>query len=64
MHGIHSVFPPPAATGHSGAEPILVKKLINGEGVWTVKKEILRWIMNGTTICMELADKKHKLLLK
>ena len=26
LHGIHSIFPPPTITGHSGADPISIKK--------------------------------------
>ena len=41
LHGTHSVFPPPSVTGHNGADPVSVKKLLNGKGVWAVRKEIL-----------------------
>ncbi|KAL7525691.1 hypothetical protein ACHAXR_001116, partial [Thalassiosira sp. AJA248-18] len=64
LHGIHSVFPPPAITGHSGEEPISLKKLLEGEGLWEVRKEILGWIMDGATRCIELAEKKQKAILR
>ena len=41
QYGIHSVFHPPAISGHNGEEPISVKKLKEGEGLWEVRKEIL-----------------------
>ena len=41
LHGIHSVLLPPAMSGHNGEEPISVKKLKEGEGLWEVRKEIL-----------------------
>ena len=34
MHAVHDVFPPPAATGHSGGDSISEKKLQQGEGLW------------------------------
>ena len=59
LHGIHSVFPPPKVTGHSGEDPISKKKLMEGEGVWEVQKEIMGWIMDGATRCIELAEKNR-----
>ena len=58
LHGIHSVFPPPAISGHNGGDPASVKKLKAGEGLWEVRKEILGWMMDGATRCIELAEKK------
>ncbi|KAL7546620.1 hypothetical protein ACHAWF_015384 [Thalassiosira exigua] len=49
LHAIHSVFPPPAITGHNGEEPISLKKLREGEGLWDVRKEILGWMFDGAT---------------
>ena len=34
LHGIHSVFPPTAITGHVGEEPVSMRKLPEGEGQW------------------------------
>ena len=64
LHGIHSVFPPPAITGHNGEDPISLKKLQEGEGLWEVRKEILGWIMDGATRCIELAEKKQHAILR
>ncbi|KAL7535679.1 hypothetical protein ACHAXR_009955 [Thalassiosira sp. AJA248-18] len=63
LHGIHSVFPPLDITSHSGEDPISLKKMLEGEGLWEVRKEILGWIMDGATRCIELAEKKQKAIL-
>ena len=59
LHGIHSVFPPPTITGHSGSNPVSVKKLEKGEGIWEVRKEILGWMIDGATYCIELTEKNR-----
>ena len=48
LHAIHSVFPPPAVTGHAGEDPVSLKKLQQGDGTWETKKEILGWVFDGT----------------
>ena len=58
LHGIHSVFPPPNVMDHNGADPVSAKKLLKGEGVWAVRKEILGWVMDSSTMCIEPSDKK------
>ena len=59
LHAIHQIFPPPAATGHDGEDPISQKKLIlEGEGVWDTRKEILGWIFDGINLTMELPKTK------
>ena len=60
MHGIHIVFPPPAMSGHNEQDPISVKKLVEGEGLWEVRKGILGWITNKALHCIELFKKKQK----
>jgi len=30
LHGVHSIFPPPDASGHDGKDPIAQSKLDNG----------------------------------
>ena len=37
FHSIHSVFPPPEITGHTGGDPVSLKKLLEGEGTWDVR---------------------------
>ena len=64
LHGIHRVFPPPSVTGHNGADPVSVKKLLKGEGVRAVSKEILGWIIDGATMCIELSEKKQGAILE
>ena len=63
MHGILSVFPPPAVSGNVGDDRISKKKLLDSEGLWEVKKEILGWMMDGASRCTELAEKKRLALL-
>ena len=62
LQGIHLVFPPPVVTGHDGEDPVSMKKLLQGDGLWTVWKEILGWVFDGAHCCIELpADKVSKL---
>jgi hypothetical protein len=58
LHGIHSVFPPPSVTGHAGEDPISMKKLQQGDGLWTARKEILGWVFDGARRCIELPQDK------
>jgi hypothetical protein len=62
LHGIHSVFPPPAVTGHDGEDPVSQKKLEQGDGRWATRKEILGWIFDGQNRTIELpTDKVDKI---
>lgn len=54
MTAVHSIFPPTNVTGHSGEDPLSQKKLDEGEGLWTTRKEVLGWIFDGITRCIEL----------
>ncbi|KAL7526943.1 hypothetical protein ACHAWF_001977 [Thalassiosira exigua] len=63
LHAIHSVFPPPDITGHAGEDPISVKKMLEDEGLWAVRKDILGWMMDGATRCIKLAEAKQKAIL-
>ena len=58
------MFPPPAVTGHNGGDPASVKKLKAGEGLWEVRKDILGWMMDGATRCIELTEKKQTAIAK
>ena len=59
LHAIHQIFPPPAATGHDGEDPISIKKLVlEGEGIWDTVKEILGWIFNGLERTIQLPPRK------
>ena len=59
LHAIHQIFPPPAATGHDGEDPISYKKLVtDGEGIWDTVKEILGWVFDGLHRTMQLPTHK------
>ena len=58
LHGIHSIFPPPEITGHSGGDPISEKKLDQLDGLWSHTKEILGWIINGANYTIHLPTNK------
>ena len=59
LHGIHSVFPLPQVSGHNKQYPIYKKNLDSGEGQWAVRKDLIGWMVDGTTRCTELLwDKK------
>ena len=64
LHGIHSMFPPPSIMVHVGEETLSIKKLMEGEGRLEVIKEILVWLFDGATRCIELAEKKQTAILK
>ena len=49
LQGVHSVFPPPEVTGHVCQNPVSLKKLMELEGLWDVRKEILGWMFDGAT---------------
>jgi hypothetical protein len=34
LHAIHSIFPPLAVTGHARKDPVSIKKLKQGDGLW------------------------------
>ena len=58
LHGIHSVFPMPQVSGHNGQDQISKKKLESVKGQWEVRKEVLGWMVDGATRCIELAQDK------
>jgi hypothetical protein len=59
MHGIHSVFPPPEVTGHTGGkDPVSLKKLEKGDGQWHHLKEILGFIIDGDAKTIRISDAK------
>jgi len=62
LHGIHTVFPLPGPGDDQDDKPILVKKLKQGGGWWDTQKEILGWLFDGITKCLQLpVDKVSKL---
>ena len=58
LHAIHDVFPPPHISGHKGDDPISLKKLLDGDGLWDTRKELLGWVFDGTTRCIHLPHDK------
>ena len=58
LHAIHQIFPP-----QEKDDPISHKKLvIDGEGIWDTRKEILGWIFDGRERTMELPRAKLEFL--
>jgi hypothetical protein len=33
--------------GHAGQDPVSIKKLKQGDGLWATRKELLGWVFNG-----------------
>jgi len=64
LHGIHTVFPPPGLMDDPDDEPISVKKLRQGDGLWSTQKEILGWLFDGVTKCLKLPEDKVKKIRK
>ncbi|HEY9816807.1 MAG TPA: hypothetical protein V6D20_13560 [Candidatus Obscuribacterales bacterium] len=58
LHAIHQIFPK-APPGSEQEDPISYKKLVlDQEGVWAVRKEILGWLMDGINRTIQLPTKK------
>ena len=64
LHGIYSVFPTPQVLGHNRQDTITNKKLESVEGLWAVRKEVLGWMVDGATWCIELAHEKKSTLMQ
>ena len=64
LHAIHEIFPPPSVSGHQGEDPVSVKKLLQKEGLWEHRKEVLGWIFDGITKCIELPETKATKILQ
>ena len=60
--GIHRIFPPPKVSGHNRQDPISNKKLESVKGQWEVRKEVLGWMVDGATRCIELAQDKQSFI--
>ena len=58
LHGVHLLFPPPEITGHNDKDSIVYQKLVSGDRVWDVKKEILGWDFDGENYTIKLPVKK------
>ncbi len=65
VHGIHALFPPPSITNHMGSkEPILQKKMAQGNGNFDTKKEMIGFLFDGATRTVRLPAKKAKAYIK
>ncbi len=65
IHGIEAVFPPPAVTKHQGGkDPISWKKLLQGNGHFELKKDMIRFIFNGVKRTVHLPPAKALAYLK
>jgi hypothetical protein len=59
LHGIHSIFPSPAVTGHTdGKDPISLKKLLRGDAQWSPQREILGFIVDSENKTVGISDAK------
>ena len=47
MHSVHSGLSPEEVIKDGMGDPIAVKKLGKGEGLWEYQNEILRWMFDG-----------------
>ena len=58
LHAIHQIFPPVPGEDKSD-DPISYKKLVlEGEGIWDTRKELLGWIFDGMERTLELPPRK------
>jgi len=62
LHAIHRIFPPATITNNPNDEPIALKKLNQGDGLWSHNKEILGWLFDGITRTISLPAEKIKSL--
>jgi len=58
LYGIHSVFLLPGPSKDATDKPISIKKLKAGNDLWSTQKEILGWLFNGISQCMQLPNDK------
>ncbi len=65
IHGIQSLSPPPAITGHTeGKHPISEKKLKQGDGDFGTTKDMIGFRFNGIKWTVQLPPKKAKAYIK
>jgi hypothetical protein len=59
IHGVHSVFPEPAVTGHkNGKDPLSEKKLDQGDGNFVSKKDMIGFSFDGIKQTIHLPPTK------
>ncbi len=64
-HGIQSLFPPPAITGHTeGKHPISEKKLKQGNGDFGTTKDMIGFRFNGIKRTVHLPSEKAQAYMK
>ena len=56
--GIHSIFPPPKVSGHTGEDPVSKTKLQKNEGLFEPQKEVLGWHIDGQNFTIQLPQDK------
>jgi hypothetical protein len=65
IHGIKAVFPPPAVTKHKdGKDPISWKKLLQGDGHFQSKKDMIGFSFDGVKRTVYLPPAKGKAYIK
>ena len=62
LHAVHCVFPPPSISKHKGLDPISIKKLEQGEGLWEFRKINLGWLFDGIERTITLPAEKLTLI--
>ena len=58
LHSIHEVFPPLDISSLGRDDSISIKKLKSGKDVWETHKELLSWVFDGSTWCIEFSQGK------
>jgi hypothetical protein len=65
LYGIHSIFPPPEVTGHTGGKnPVSIKKLERGDGKFSPTKELLGFTADGKARTWVLPEGKQQAIAK
>ena len=64
LHAVHFVFPPPSISKHRGLDPVSIKKLKQGEGLWEFCKIILGCLFDGIERTITLPTEKLNLIAK
>ena len=64
LHAIHCVLSPPSISKHRGLDPISIKTLEQGEGLWEFRKIILGWLFDDIERTITLPSEKLNLFAK
>ena len=54
LHAVHMVFPQSIITKHEVNDPVSVKQLEQGDGLWKYRKIVLDWIFDGLSRYLSL----------